>query len=68
MHVVGFEPTRITTSRLELDPLDHSGIHAYTIKQCVKRLLQFFESKYLMCIVVHIGFFFVHLYNIPYII
>ena len=28
MHEVGFEPTRITTSHLECDPLDRSGIRA----------------------------------------
>jgi hypothetical protein len=28
MHEVGFEPTSITTSHLECDPLDRSGIRA----------------------------------------
>ena len=28
MHRVGFEPTKLSLSELESDPLDHSGIYA----------------------------------------
>ncbi len=44
MHAVGFEPTHLAIPELESGPLDHSGIHAYTVQASYIETASIFEN------------------------